>query len=91
MYRDITQRAELGVDGNCGFALLGPDIQAGEAEFVEIRYGSNDATHSDRLEMAERAHEATLSACKTALVSLRKRLNAPNMRYYFGPSHPYGG
>lgn len=29
-------RAELGVDGNCGFALLGPDLQEGESEFVEI-------------------------------------------------------
>lgn len=30
------ERAELGVDGNRGFALLGDDIQSGEAEFVEI-------------------------------------------------------
>jgi hypothetical protein len=25
------QRAELGIDGNCGFALLGENIQDGEA------------------------------------------------------------
>ena len=30
------ERAELGIDGNAGFALLGDDLQSGEAEFVEI-------------------------------------------------------
>jgi hypothetical protein len=37
----MVERAELGVDGNCGFALLGPNIQEGEAEFEEIR-GADD-------------------------------------------------
>ena len=32
----MTERAELGVDGNCGFALVGPDLQVGEAEFEEF-------------------------------------------------------
>lgn len=31
------ERAELGIDGNCGFALVGADLQIGEAEFEEIR------------------------------------------------------
>ncbi len=30
------ERAELGMDGDAGFALLGPDIQAGEAEFETV-------------------------------------------------------
>ena len=29
-------RATLGIDGNCGYALLGPDLQVGESEFEEI-------------------------------------------------------
>jgi hypothetical protein len=29
-------RAELGVDGNAAFALLGENIQEGDTEFVEI-------------------------------------------------------
>jgi len=42
MYLDITQRAELGIDGNCGYALIGVNIQEGEAEFVEIpQYDKN--------------------------------------------------
>lgn len=69
-------RAELGIDGNCGFALLGPDIQSGEAEFVEIE------------EPVTLAGE--LSACKKALRQLRDRLGVADLNYYFGKSHPYG-
>ena len=29
-------RAKVGIDGNCGYALLGENLQEGEAEFVEI-------------------------------------------------------
>lgn len=30
------ERAEIGVDGNCGYALLGENLQEGEAEFEPI-------------------------------------------------------
>ena len=70
-------RAQLGVDGNHGFALLGPNIQEGEAEFVEIQSG--------------REPDNVLAACKVALGKLRDRLKLPEMNYYFGESHPYGG
>jgi hypothetical protein len=70
-------RAQLGIDGNCGFALLGPDLQEGEAEFVEIQPG--------------REPDNALAACKAALGKLRERLELPEMNYYFGESHPYGG
>lgn len=70
---------ELGIDGNCGFALSGIDIQEGEAEFVEIPYDSC----SDQL-------TAELAAMKTALKRLRDRLNMPNLRWYHGNSSPYG-
>lgn len=76
----MVERAELGIDGNCGFALLGRDLQEGEAEFVEIEYTSKDDRLSDELR-----------ACKRALVKLKKRLHKPELSCWFGPSHPYGG
>lgn len=82
-YYDITRRVELGIDGNCGFALYGDNLQAGEAEFVEIpRTTWNTAGCSDE-------HLSELWACKEALKRLRNRLGVP-FSYYFGPSHPYG-
>ncbi len=74
------QHIELGIDGNCGFALSGDDIQSGEAEFVEITYESS----ADRL-------TAELVAMKTALKQLKCRLGEPNLRWYHGLSSPYGG
>ena len=74
------QHIELGIDGSCGFALSGEDIQVGEAEFVEIPYDSC----VDRL-------SAELVAMKTALKKLRDRLGEPNLRWYHGSSSPYGG
>lgn len=73
----MKDRAELGIDGNCGFALLGQNIQDGEAEFAEIPKWDN-------------RHHAELAACKQALRQLRDRLGRPELNYYFGPSHPYG-
>lgn len=69
------ERAELGVDGNSGFALLGDDLQSGEAEFCEI--GEPGNIHSAR------------SACSAALNQLRARLGKPNLSYYLGKSHPF--
>lgn len=71
------ERAELGIDGNCGFALLGRDLQEGEAEFVEMR-GLDDVL-LDQLE-----------ASKKAFKKLKARLGRDELSYYFGPSHPYG-
>jgi predicted nucleic acid-binding protein len=70
---------ELGIDGNCAFALSREDLQSGEAEFIEIDYNS----YSDKL-------VAELVAMKTALKKLRTRLNQPNLRWYHGTSSPYG-
>jgi cytochrome c2 len=90
------ERAELGIDGNCGFALLGPDIQEGEAEFVEI-LPVNRATlpktrHEEftgEVESGRKLGEK-LRACQTAMENLRNRLGAPSLSYYLGRSHPYG-
>ena len=71
----IYDRAELGLDGNAAFALLGEDIQSGEAEFVTV-------------ENPENAQEVR-SAAYRALANLRVRLEQPNLSYFIGRSHPY--
>jgi hypothetical protein len=68
-------RAVLTIDGNCGCALLGENLQEGEAEFVEIEEGRYPDTH--------------LVACKKALHKLRERLGLSELSYYFGQGHPY--
>lgn len=70
------RRIELGIDGNCGFALLGDDIHCGECEFVEI------------IDTGDQVNDQLL-ACKQALKKLRSRLSVDTL-YYFGTSHPYG-
>lgn len=72
------ERAELGIDGNCGFALLGPNLQEGEAEFVEI-----ESTH-------ESSYVNEQIAAKRAFHKLQARLGRADFSYYFGPSHPFG-
>ena len=75
----MTERVELGVDGNCAFALLGEDLQSGEAEFVEIKY---------RYGFTPMSHDEVLYA-GIAFDLLQKRLGRP-LTFYYGPSHPYG-
>jgi hypothetical protein len=81
------ERVELGVDGNAGFALLGQDLQVGEAEFVEIALpieASRDRNryhHSEWCAAAERAATA-------AYRKLQVRLAPREFSYYLGQSHP---
>lgn len=42
-------RAILSVDGNCGCALLGENLQEGEAEFVEIKCSEPQWTKAYRM------------------------------------------
>lgn len=93
----MSDRAELGIDGNCGFALLGPDLQEGEAEFVEIESVTVPpdiaATRHEQFtheELNNLEFCAKLRAAKRALKKLRERLGRPDLSYYFGDSHPYG-
>ena len=65
--------AVVGVDGNCGFALLGPDLQAGEAEFVEVKQHPGE-TLADTQWMA----------AALAMKALRTRLNKPYLAYRLG-------
>jgi len=68
------KRAVLGIDGNAAFALLGEDLQVGEAEFVELAAGADERQQA--------------AACKQALRNLRARLGMPDLSYELGPSHP---
>lgn len=74
------ERAELGVDGNRGFALLGDDLQVGEAEFVEIKTTAAVGTSE--------WHHAAVSAATEAYRALKARLNDREFSYYLGTSHP---
>lgn len=65
------ERAQLGIDGNCGFALLGENIQEGECEFVEIE--------------APGDYEARRRAAGMAFRKLKERLQKPNLSYCLGP------
>lgn len=44
----VYERVEVGVDGDCGYALLGPNIQEGECEFVKIEASDNPTFNADR-------------------------------------------
>lgn len=57
--------AVCGFDGNAGFALLGENLQEGEAEFVTIAEPGGDYERS--------------FALISALENLRERLNMPNL------------
>lgn len=71
------ERAELGIDGNCGFALVGEDLQSGEAEFEE--FDGEPGT-------SEGARQAKL-AINRAYQRLKARLGRP-ISYFLGDSHP---
>ena len=70
------ERAVLSIDGNCGCALLGDNLQEGEAEFVEI------VPRAD-----EHLYHAEVRACWAALNNLRKRLGRP-ITYAWHPRKP---
>ena len=87
----FVERAQLGIDGNCGFALLGKNIQEGEAEFVEITdIPLNHPDDNIFRSYSDRLLSAKLLAARKAFDALRERLNMPELSFYFGQSHPYG-
>ena len=62
-------RARLGIDGNAGFALLGPNLQEGECEFVSVP-------------IEHATNRALQWAAKHALEKLRARLEMPGLMWY---------
>ena len=81
------ERAELGVDGNAGFALLGTDLQVGEAEFVEIALPVEASLDPNRYHNSEWVRAAKI-AVTAAYRALKARLPNREFSYYLGPSHP---
>ena len=81
------ERAELGIDGNCGFALLGEDLQSGEAEFVEIQLPVEESKDPNRYHHTEWC-TAAKRAATIALKNLRARLPNRTFSYYLGKSYP---
>lgn len=81
------KRAELGIDGNCGFALLGDDLQSGEAEFVEIALPVEVSADPNRYHKTEWVIAAKIAAT-AAYKKLKSRLPGDEFSYYLGPSHP---
>ena len=80
-------RAELGVDGNCGFALLGEDLQMGEAEFVEIKLPPAASKDPNRYYHSEWVSAASIAAA-AAYRRLKARLADREFSYFLGKSHP---
>lgn len=78
------ERAEIGMDGNCGFALLGPDLQVGEAEFEEVR--------GTELNPDPNSDGAKRQAINRAFTRLKARLggqyNGKPISYFLGESYP---
>lgn len=75
----MVDRAELGIDGDCGFALLGDDLQSGIAEFVKIETAAPKGTSE--------YESAAKRAITKAFINLRDRVGGP-LSYRIGQSHP---
>jgi len=81
------ERAELGVDGNCGFALLGYDLVVGESEFVEIDLPLAISQDPNRYHNKEWINAAQVASTK-AYLALKNRLADRKFLYYLGESYP---
>lgn len=81
------ERAELGIDGNCGFALLGENLQTGEAEFIKIELPIERSKNPNRYNDSEWCKAACYAASR-AYVNLKKRLLNKTFSFYLGSSHP---
>lgn len=73
------ERAELGIDGDHAFALLGEDLQVGTAVFVKVENSDEWRTKAK--------HEAERRAATKAFRQLQEKVGRP-ISYYIGPSHP---
>jgi hypothetical protein len=88
MSNEKLDRAVIGVDGDCGFALLGENIQSGEAEFVKIE--NDEFRKSNPIQWDINANIAS----RRALARLRGRLgytleSGKWLTYALHSSHPY--
>lgn len=74
--RQKVERAVLSVDGDHGCALLGENLQEGEAEFVKVDKGPDEPLHL-----------AETRACTKALRALEARLGR-RLSYVWYPRRP---
>lgn len=79
------ERVILSLDGNCGCALLGPDLQEGEAEFVEV----TDAMLTQFNEHRDWHPRAARKACFEAMNKLLARLGKGRLPYAWYPRQPW--
>lgn len=68
--------ASLGIDGDKAYAVLGPDLQEGEAVFVAVRRKAGEALH-----------DAQRRAAHQALEKLEERLGC-ELVYFWTPHAP---
>jgi len=81
------ERAVIGVDGNCGFALLGENLQEGEVEFQMIALPLDACRDPNRYHKSEWCRAAKLAA-SAAYHVLKDRLKDRQISYALDPSHP---
>lgn len=74
IYNPYKQRATLGIDGNCAFALLGENLQEGDSEWVDL---PDNPSRADKVRCAYEA-----------LHKLQQTLNKPGLQYDLDRSHP---
>lgn len=83
----MLNRAVIGVDGDCAFALLGENLQEGESEFQMIALPTEVTQDPNRYHLSEWCDAARLAGF-AAFHVLKDRLKDPTMTYALGPSHP---
>lgn len=81
------ERAELGVERNTGYALLGENFQSGEVEFVEIALPPEASKDPNRYDNSEWRKAASIAAY-SAYWALKARLPERAFSYYLDTSHP---
>lgn len=76
-------RCELGIDGSHAFALLGADIQEGEAEFVQIAKTATEAYHAplgDKLSACDSKDQTSVTILGKATRTEATKTNT--LKYY---------
>jgi hypothetical protein len=73
----MVERVILSVDGNAGCALLGENLQEGEAEFVVVEPRPDEVIY-----------KAEVRACGAAFNALKLRLGRDDLPYAWYPRRP---
>jgi hypothetical protein len=73
--------AELGIDGNCGYAIINGNLAEEGAEFVEIvaTTASGNASDADKRFAAMKAYD---------ILKKRRKARSDYITFYYGTSYP---